>query len=149
MGILTSKIIFYYIQEMHVTKGFTSCLLGGPAVLDLTLVKRTGHFETTIDRYCRKTFPKLFTGLSKQKENAVPFAVHTLRRCRFTTDEQNEGLTFTNGKTGVISRLDEPTNWCVRMVVVPKSNGNVRIYVNLTNLNDSVCRYSSSPICDD
>ena len=41
---------------------------------------------------------------------------------------------------GVISRVEEPTDWCAPMVVVPKSNGRVRICVDLTKLNDSVRR---------
>ena len=41
---------------------------------------------------------------------------------------------------GVITRIDEPTEWCAGMVVVPKQRGKVRIYVDLTKLNESVCR---------
>ena len=41
---------------------------------------------------------------------------------------------------GVISRVDEPTPWCAGMVVVPKSNGSVRICVDLKGLNQSVLR---------
>lgn len=43
-------------------------------------------------------------------------------------------------KLGVIARVNEPTDWCVGMVVVPKVNGKVRICVDLTRLNQSVCR---------
>lgn len=43
-------------------------------------------------------------------------------------------------KLGVISKVSEPTDWCAGMVVVPKPNGQVRICVDLTRLNDSVCR---------
>ena len=38
---------------------------------------------------------------------------------------------------GVISKVDEATDWCV---VVPKSDGRVRICVDLVRLNESVCR---------
>ena len=41
---------------------------------------------------------------------------------------------------GVISKISEPTEWCSGMVVVPKANGKVRICVDLTRLNDNVCR---------
>ena len=41
---------------------------------------------------------------------------------------------------GVISHNEEPTEWCAGMVVVPKANGQVRICVDLTKLNESVCR---------
>ena len=40
----------------------------------------------------------------------------------------------------VIRRVEEPIEWCSGMVVVPKSNGNVRICVDLTKLNGNVSR---------
>ena len=43
-------------------------------------------------------------------------------------------------KLGVISRIDEPTEWCADMVVVPKSGGQVRICIDFTKLNMSVKR---------
>ncbi|CAC5397533.1 unnamed protein product [Mytilus coruscus] len=43
-------------------------------------------------------------------------------------------------KLGVISKVDEPTEWCAGMVVVPKSNGVVRICIDFTKLNESVKR---------
>ena len=41
---------------------------------------------------------------------------------------------------GVIAQVHEPTEWCSAMVVVPKANGQVRICVDLTKLNQSVRR---------
>ena len=40
----------------------------------------------------------------------------------------------------VISKIEEPTEWCSPMVVVPKPNGTVQICVDLTKLNESVQR---------
>ena len=41
-------------------------------------------------------------------------------------------------KLGVIARVEQPTDWCAGMVVVPKAKGKVRICVDLTKLNESV-----------
>ena len=41
---------------------------------------------------------------------------------------------------GVISKIDEQTDWCVGMVVVPKADGRVRICVDLTRLSKCVKR---------
>ena len=41
---------------------------------------------------------------------------------------------------GVISRIDEPTDWCSGMLVEPKQDGAVRICVDLTKLNRYVKR---------
>ncbi|XP_031427422.1 uncharacterized protein K02A2.6-like [Clupea harengus] len=41
---------------------------------------------------------------------------------------------------GVLSPIEEATEWCSGMVVVPKPNGKIRICVDLTRLNENVCR---------
>ena len=41
---------------------------------------------------------------------------------------------------GVISQVDQPTDWCSGMVAVPKKSGSVRICVDLQRLNESVLR---------
>ena len=41
---------------------------------------------------------------------------------------------------GVITRVEQPTDWCAGIVIVPKPNGNLRICVDLTKLNESVRR---------
>ncbi len=43
-------------------------------------------------------------------------------------------------RLGVITRIEDPTDWCAGMVVVPKGEGKVRICVDLTRLNENVCR---------
>ena len=43
-------------------------------------------------------------------------------------------------KSGVISPVDHPTDWCAPMVVTPKPNGKVRVCVDLTKLNEYVQR---------
>ncbi len=43
-------------------------------------------------------------------------------------------------RMGVISRVDQPTEWRAGMVVAPKDNGKVHICVDLTKLNESVRR---------
>ena len=43
-------------------------------------------------------------------------------------------------KSGVIEPVDEPTDLCAPMVVVPQPNGNVRLCVDLTKLNKGVSR---------
>ena len=43
-------------------------------------------------------------------------------------------------RLGVISRVDEPTDWCAAMVVVPKADGKVHVCVDLTKLHKSMKR---------
>ena len=39
---------------------------------------------------------------------------------------------------GIITRVEQSTNWCVGIVIVPKPNANLWICVDLTKLNESV-----------
>ena len=49
----------------------------------------------------------------------------------------------------IISKVDEPTERCAGMVVVPKANGKVRICLNLTKINESILReYHPLPSVD-
>lgn len=49
----------------------------------------------------------------------------------------------------IISKVDEPTEWCAGVVVIPKANGKVRICVDLTKLNESILReYHPLPSVD-
>ena len=41
---------------------------------------------------------------------------------------------------GIILRVEAPTDWCSGMVVVRKADGNVRICVDFTKLNENVKR---------
>ena len=51
---------------------------------------------------------------------------------------------------GIISWVDEPTPWCVGMVVVPKKSGALRTFMDLKPLNESVFReVHLLPIVDD
>ena len=43
-------------------------------------------------------------------------------------------------RAGVTSRATVPTKWCAGMVLRPKKNGKVRIYIGLPALNRNVCR---------
>ena len=45
----------------------------------------------------------------------------------------------------IISRVDEPTEWCAGIVVSPKANGKVGICVDLTNLTENIPREFHPP----
>ena len=88
-------------------------------------------------------YPELFRGLGKiqgeyqikLKDSAQPFALHVPRKVPLpllgkTKAEIDRMLTM-----NVISRVDEPTDWCAPIVVTPKAIGEARICVDLTKLN--------------
>ena len=76
----------------------------------------------------------------KLQPNAEPFALSTPRRIALPLLPKVKQELERMEKMGVISKVNGPTDWCVGMVVVPKAAGSVRICVDLTRLNRSVCR---------
>lgn len=43
-------------------------------------------------------------------------------------------------RQGVISKVDQPTDWCAPLVAIPKSNGDVRVCIDLIKLNNTVIK---------
>ena len=96
----------------------------------------------------QQKYPKVFEGLGimgpeykiRMKEGATPFAITTPRRVATPLLPKVKAELKRMEELGVISSVEEPTNWCAGMVVVPKANGDIRICVDLTKLNANVCR---------
>ena len=124
-------------------------MLGRDTAEKLKLVNRVDTVSS--DDYKTKVaskHPQLFTGLGQMKdsytitlkEDAKPFAISVPRKVplplyQTTKDELDRML-----ETGVISPVDQPTDWCAPMVMTPKSNGKVRVCVDLSKLNEFVKR---------
>ena len=107
--------------------------------------------ELTSDDYKAKVmhdYPRLFTGLGvmkeeyviKLKDDAKPFALTVTRKVPMPLYDVTKSKIERMLESGVISPLDNPTEWCVPMVVTPKPNGRVRVCVDLTKLNEYVQR---------
>lgn len=105
----------------------------------------------TSDDYKAKVmhdYPKLFTGLGvmkeeyviKLKDDAKPFALTVPRKVPMPLYDVTKSKIERMLESGVISPVDNPTEWCVPMVVTPKPNGRVRVCVDLTKLNEYVQR---------
>ena len=134
-------------QEIYVAKTLNRPLLGRPAIKALHLVQRVQRVQgVPLNPF--QQFPSLFQGLGKLqgeysiklKEGARPYALTTPRRVPIPLMKSVKAELERMEKQGVISKISEPTEWCSGMVIVPKANGKVRICVDLTRLNNSVCR---------
>ncbi|KAK7096429.1 hypothetical protein V1264_005727 [Littorina saxatilis] len=136
------------IQDVFVVKGLEEPLLGRPAITALKLVERVSYVAETLETSSKRQYPKLFEGLGKiqnsykirLKENSVPFAVSTPRRLALPLKGKVKAELEKLEKQEVIRPVTQPTDWCAPIVAVPKSNGKVRLCVDLTKLNESVRR---------
>ena len=74
------------------------------------------------------------------KTDAKPFALSSPRRVAAPLLPKVKQELERMMEMGVISKVTKPTEWCAGMVVVPKNDGNIRICVDLTRLNEKVLR---------
>ena len=134
---------------MYVVKRLAEPLLGRPTILDLGLVKLVAAVEQQHQHLTLKEqYPSLFQGLGKLKgeysielrDDTQPFALATPRRVAIPLLKRVQQELERMERMKVITRVNQPTDWCAGMVVVPKTNGRVRICVDLTRLNESVKR---------
>ena len=132
-------------QNVYVVQDLNRALLGLPAIEALQVVSFVEPVQVS---ELFTLFPNLFTGLGKLKDNyqikltsdAKPYTLQAPRRVALPLLPKVEAELQRMESLGVISKIDEPTEWCSLMVVVPKPNGTVRICVDLTKLNESVQR---------
>ena len=134
-------------EIIYVVKHLNTPLLGRRAITKLRLAQRLDVVENgTIDPV--KEFPTLFGGLGKLegehvirlREEARPYSLAVPRRVAIPLFPKVKEELLRMEELGVISPVTEPTDWCAGMVVVPKSNGKVRICVDMTKLNENVKR---------
>lgn len=130
--------------DVYVVRKLINPLLGRPTIRDLDLLKTIA----TVGLSPKDQYPSLFQGLGKLegdyqielRDDAQPFALSTPRRVAIPLHKSVRQELDSMEKSGVISKVNQPTEWCAGMVVVPKANGRVRICVDLTKLNVSVKR---------
>ena len=136
-------------ETVYVVESLARPLLSRSAAVKLNLISRL--CELTTDDYKAKVmcdYPQLFEGLGtmkdeytiKLKDDAKPFALTVPRKVPMPLYEETKHEIERMLKSGVISPVDHPTDWCAPMVVTPKPNGKVRVCVDLTKLNEYVQR---------
>ncbi|XP_030204757.1 uncharacterized protein K02A2.6-like [Gadus morhua] len=133
-------------EKVYVVKNLSTPLLGLPAITALGLLIRVD--SVTMDSL-KATYPKLCKGLGDirrpyhilLKPEAVPFSLKTPRRIPLPLIGKVKEELQRMEEMGVIRRVEEPTEWCAGIVVVPKKNSQqLRLCVDFTGLNQYVCR---------
>ncbi|UYV82799.1 K02A2.6-like, partial [Cordylochernes scorpioides] len=150
--------------EIFVVPQLMQPLLSGKASESLNLIKRLQPIEKRNSLNPFEKYPKLFTGLGtlqgsytiKLKDESQPHAIYTrcVQKSRYflntprtprripipllnKTKEQLDQMV----EKGVIEKVEQRTDWCAPMVIVPKPSSNdLRIFVDLTALNKFVQR---------
>ena len=134
-------------QSIYVIQGLVNYLLGLPAIVVLQLLQR---LDSVVEEALaiQSRYKAVFTGLGtigddyqiSLKEGAKAHALHTPRHVPIPLRDKVRVELNRMEAMGVISKIDESTEWCAGMVIVPKKSGAVRICMDLKPLNESVLR---------
>ena len=136
-------------NEVYVVKGLERPLLSRYASQSLNLINKVDAISSAeYKNNIVNQYPDLFKGLGEIEgkykinlvENSTPFALTTPRKVPIPLLSKTKTDTDRMLEMGVIKRVDEPTDWCAPMVVVPKPSGEIRICVDLTKLNANIKR---------
>ena len=143
------------VQKIYIITDLQQPLLGRPAIEALQLLKRPTPLKTAAVAEIRNVasataaFPSLFESLGEFKgepyrislsEDAKPVSLACPRRVPLPHYPKVKEELERMQALGVIIPVDEPTDWCSGLVVVPKSSGAVRLCVDFTALNKYVRR---------
>ncbi|UYV77253.1 K02A2.6-like [Cordylochernes scorpioides] len=137
----------YVIKEkIYVIRRLGEPLLSRRACELLNLARRIEVVATRINPI--KEFPEVFEGLGqignpyeiKLKPGAKPYAVHTPRRVPIPLMEKLKTRLEELEKAGIIAQVNVATEWCAPTVIAGKPNGDIRLCVELSRLNEHVQR---------
>lgn len=135
-------------ETIYVVDGLKIPLAGRATIRQLNLISELNAVTTKSRNEIIERFPELFNKLGhikgtyqiKLEDDAKPFSINTPRRVPIPLLSKVKNQLEKMETDGVISKVNEPTDWCAGMVVVPKPDGRVRICVDLTKLNRYVKR---------
>ncbi len=129
----------YSFETFVVTGHHVHNLLGRDAASTMELVKRLEEIQP-ISSPSELGLVKIKPIKIRLKEDAVPYSVYTARRVSVPLLPKVQAEIERMVKCGVIEEITEPTEWCAPMVAVPKKTGQIRICVDLKQLNKAVKR---------
>ena len=150
-------------QIVYVYKNINKALLGRPAIknLDIMTFNRTDDYscgEVTENQQnparnntenITAQYPEIFKGLGKVKgdpitiklkDDTTPYRLTAPRHIPIPLYDAVHQEIQQMEKLGVIKKIDEPTEWCHPIVIVPKPNGSIRLCIDLTKLNQGIQR---------
>ncbi|XP_064483016.1 uncharacterized protein K02A2.6-like [Ornithodoros turicata] len=151
VGTLHSTVAFQgksVEANLYVTKGLDEPLLGLDLIERLDILRQVNgaYVGSLLDPVNESS--ELFQGLGQTlyeckirlKSEVEPIAVASPRRIPAPLLKAVENQLLKMESEGVITRVDEPSDWYSPIAVVPKKNGDVHICVGYTNLNKCVQR---------
>ena len=121
-----------YNEPIYVVKNLRTPLLSRKASIALSLVQRLEALDSSLN--VRQEFSALFRGLGKIPgeytialyDDAKPFSILAPRRVPIPLLPAVKAELARIERLGVIFKVDEPTEWCAGMVLIPKPRSCLR-----------------------
>lgn len=148
VGMLSTELKHHdqvHSEVAYVIRNQAASLLSRKACFSLGLL--TSNIEEVIS--VEDEYPELYKGLGNLRDvnyeisvnpESTPTCIYTPRTIALPLREKVQNKLAEMENQGVISKVDQPTEWCSGLVVVPKPSGDVRLCVDLTGLNKAVRR---------
>ena len=142
--VLEDKVVEEWV---YVIKNLKRPLLGKPTIKKLKLLEFIESVEDESPGWV-KEFPRLFSGLGCMPSevkvtldpSVTPFAQAVPRRVPAARKAPLLAELQRMEKMGVIVKVEQPTDWCAPVLVVPKKNNAIRVCIDFTKLNRAVKR---------
>ena len=139
------------MEEVFVIENQKHSLLSRDACVKLQLIQRSTPGPEAVNELLpdfKNEYSDLFKGLGTLShpymiqitEGVKPLCLYTPRKVPIPLMDKVRKELDSMQTSGVISPVEEPTEWCSGLVTVMKPNGNVRLCVDLTQLNKAVKR---------
>ena len=87
----------------------------------------------------RESYPTVFTGLCLLCDNHQP-VINPARRIPHSLKDRLQQTLERNVTSGVLKKVDEPTDWVSNLVVVEKKDGSLRLCLDPKDLNRAIKR---------
>lgn len=142
------------VEDIYYVRDLSYPLLGRPAIENLKMIKLVLNIQnTSLIEDIIKEYPSLFKGLGTipgvykidVKEDAVPYCLTTPRSVPIPLLSSLKEELLTLEKKGIINRIEEPSEWCSPIVIVPKKvtskdTPKIRLCIDFTKVNASIKR---------
>ena len=154
-GVATLKINYkgqFYNVDFYIVNYEASVIIGLPTCIKLNLIKRidyvsSGMPSNNADSALLMEFADIFSGtgefLGEHDITIDPSAqpvIHAPRRVALAVQPKLKQLLDQMVENGVLIKRDEPMDWVSSLVVVQKSNGQLRICLDPRDLNHAIKR---------